>query len=360
MTFRKILLVVAALAGLLLLYLLMWPVPIAPVAWTPPETPPLSGVYEPNTRLDAVERIGQGVGHKPEAVAIDDAGRIYGGLDDGRIMRLRADGSQPEIFAQTGGRPLGMKFDRAGNLILTDALKGLLSIGPDGSLAVLSTEAQGVPFRCPNDLDIADDGTIYFTDASAKFPLSVFRYNFLEHNADGRFLAYDPARKETRVILDHLHFANGVALSPDQSFVLVDETGEYRVLRVWLAGERKGQSEIFIDNLPGFPDNITSNRKDGFWLALVTPRNHLLDRLMPRPFMRKMVLRLPEALQPAPERYGFVLKLDTSGRVVQNLQDPKGLYFAQISSALEHEGKLYLGSIGEDAIGRLPLPATSH
>src|SRR4030095_11592897 len=102
---------------------------------------------------------------------------------------------------------------------------------------------------------------------------------------------------------------------------LVAETGMYRVMRIWLTGPQAGQSEIFIDNLPGFPDGISSNGKDRFWLALVKPRDAVLDKLLPHPFLRKVVARLPKFLQPAPKRYSFVLGLDGNGRVVDNLQD---------------------------------------
>ncbi|HEY0386174.1 MAG TPA: SMP-30/gluconolactonase/LRE family protein, partial [Pyrinomonadaceae bacterium] len=277
---RKILLSFLLLLGALLLYLLLWPVPIDPEAWTPPQAPKLEGVYAVNTLLSNAERLPAGTGHKPEGVAIDREGRIYAGMEDGQVVRWRADGGGgPELFATTGGRPLGMDFDRQGNLIIADANKGLLAINPQGAVTVLSTEADGLAFRCPNDLDIAADGTIYFTDASSKFPLSVYKHDLFEHRPNGRLLAYEPETRQTRVVLDKIYFANGVAVSPDQSFVLVVETGLYRVLRVWLTGERKGKSEIFIDNLPGFPDNISSNGNDKFWLALVTPRNPLLDKM---------------------------------------------------------------------------------
>jgi sugar lactone lactonase YvrE len=340
----------------LLLYLLLWPVPISPAAWTPPPSPGLAGPYAPNNRLAEIKRLDTGTGFGPEDVALDSQGRIYGGMEDGRIVRLQADGTHPEGFANTHGRPLGMIFDRADNLIIADANKGLLSISPGGSITVLSTAAAGVPFGCTNDLDIARDGTIYFTDASSKFPLTTFTLDILEHQGNGRFLAYDPQTKTTRVILDHLCFANGVAVSPDQSFALVVETGKYRVHRVWLNGAKQGQSEIFIENLPGFPDGILSNGRDKFWLALVTPRDPVLDRLLPHPFLRKMIARLPRLIQPAPKRFAFVLGLDMNGRVVENLQDGSKECYAEIANVVERDGMLYFGSIGEAAIGRIAVP----
>jgi sugar lactone lactonase YvrE len=333
-------------------YLLVWPVPINPSAWMPPVAPELTGVYAQNSELSKIERL-RVDGFAPEDVAIDDQDRIYCGTEDGRIFRFQADGTRPEVFAVTQGWPLGLIFDHDGNLIVADAVKGLLSIDHDGRLAVLTTQADGVPFRCTNDLDVAEDGTIYFTDSSYKFSLTELKADILEHQPNGRLLAFDPRTKQTRVILRDLYFPNGVAVSPDQSFVLVCETGSYSVRRVWIRGPKAGHSEIFVDDLPGFPDGISSNGRDKFWLALVNRRDPILDTLMPYPFLRKVVMRLPNFLQPNIKRYALVLGLDTVGHVVQNLQDPSRECFAQISNVVEHKGMLYFGSIGESAIGRL-------
>lgn len=339
--------------------MLFWPVSIDPAAWTPPEAPAQTGVYESNNRLAGVERIGKGAGTGPEDVAIDSQGRIYAGMEDGRIMRFQSDGSQPEVFTDTKGRPLGLDFDTASNLIVCDAYKGLLSINPNGSILILSTEHGGIPFRLTDGVDIASDGTIYFTDASFKFTTKEYMSDLMEHRPNGRLLAYDPGTKITRLVLDKLYFANGVAVSPDQSFVLVAETGKYQVQRYWLTGPRKDSSDIFIDNLPGFPDGISSNGKDMFWLALIQgPESRKdMDSILPEPFLRKIFMRLPESAL-APKNDGFVLGVDMDGHVIQNLQDPSRSYI-QITNVKEHNGMLYLGSAAEDAIGRLPVPKTN-
>lgn len=348
-----------ALAGILLiaavLYLFLWPVPVNPSAWTPAPAPELRGQYEQNTKLKGTERLAVGEGFAPEDLALDSMGRIYAGLNDGRIVRLKNEGGSPTLLADTHGRPLGLEFDAADNLIVADAIKGLLLITPDGTVSVLATEADKVPFKCTNDLDIAADGTIYFTDASSKFPLSNYRADILEHQPNGRLLAFDPKTKTAHTIFSNLYFANGVAVSPDQTFVLVADTGSYRLWRIWLKGPQQGKSEIFIDNLPGFPDGLSSNRRDRFWVALVTPRDATLDKLSPHPFLRKVVMRLPGFLQPAPKRYSFVLGLDTNGKVVENLQDGSPECYAQIANVVERDGMLYFGSIGESAIGRFKL-----
>ena len=382
---KNILSFIVALLAALFAYLLFAPVPIAPAAWTPPAAPALTGQYEQNSRLAPVQRLSLGEGHAPEDVAIDAEGRIYAGFEDGRIVQLPQDGmqlpsgTQPRVFANTHGRPLGLVFDREGNLLVTDALKGLLSINKAGEVKLLADEADGVKFGCLNDLDVGTDGTIYFTEASNKFPMSRHVSDLLEHQPNGRLLAFDPKTGKARTLLKGIYFANGVAVSPDQSFVLVAETGKYRVLRIWLSGTKaaqgatsgsgqsdnptsgqseasnSGASEVFIDNLPGFPDGISSNGRDKFWLALVTPRQALFDRLLPHPFWRKVVYRLPKSLQPAPQRYSFVLALDAQGRISENLQNPSSDCYAQIANVIEHNGSLYFGSIGEDTVGKFEL-----
>ena len=350
---RSFLVALFALVIAAVLYLLFWPVSINPASWTPVPAPQLTDKYQQNSKLSSTERLP--VGPSPEDVAIDSQDRIYAGLDDGRIIRLRPDGTGAEVFANTHGRPLGLIFDAGQNLLVADAVKGLLSISPAGQITTLSSSADGVPLGATNDLDVARDGTIYFTDASTKFPMTRFKDDILESQPNGRLLAYDPVTKETRVILNKLCFANGVAVSPDQSFVLVVETGRYRVHRIWLSGPKKGMSEIFANNLPGFPDGISSNGKDKYWIALVTPRDAALDKLLPHPFLRKIIARLPQLLQPAPKRYGFVLSVNGEGEVVDNLQDGSKSCFAEIANVVEHNGFLYFGSIGEQAVGRFKL-----
>lgn len=352
---KKAIKVILALFVGVVAYLLLMPVPIKPGAWTPPTPPALAGQYEKNSKLAPVQRLSLGDGHGPEDLAFDSSGRIYAGFEDGRIIQLQSDGTQPRVFANTGGRPLGLAFDRQDQLIVTDAIKGLLSIDKSGQVKVLATEADGEKFGCLNDLDVATDGSIYFTEASNRFPMSQFTTDLLEHQPNGRLMVLRPQSTKPETLLRGIHFANGVAISPDQSFVLVAETGMYRILRVWLTGEKQGKSEVMIDNLPAFPDGLSSNGKDKFWVALVTPRQPMFDWMLPRPFLRKVVYRLPNFLHPKPQRYSFVIALDQTGRVVENLQNGTPDCYAQIANVIEHDGALYFGSIGETTLGKFLL-----
>ncbi|MBI2432461.1 MAG: SMP-30/gluconolactonase/LRE family protein [Candidatus Hydrogenedentes bacterium] len=346
------LLIVVLLAGA---YLLFWPVPITPEAWTPPAAPTLVGPYTANAILHELERLGESPNFAPEDIAVNAEGRAFGGYESGRIIRWNPRGMNAELQVNTGGRPLGLDFDAQGNLIIADAYKGLLSLAPDKTLTTLADSCDGLKFGFTDDVEVAPDGSIYFSDASWKFDVRHYMDDLLEHRGNGRLLRHEPTTRKTEVLLDGLYFANGVAVAPDEQYVLVVETGKYRVMRHWLSGERAGQTEVFIENLPGFPDGISRGTGGLFWLALASPRDATLDRLLPHPFLRKVIRRLPRSLQPGIQRYSFVLGLDGDGKVVHNLQDP-GAEYAPITSVQEADGFLYFGSIAEAAYGRFPRP----
>ena len=265
---------------------------------------------------------------------------------------MLADGTV-ETFADTGGRPLGLAFTAGGRLIVADARKGLLSVSPGGAITVLATEANGVPFGFTDDVDVAADGTIYFTDASSRWHSPDYELDLLETRPHGRLLAYSPERGDVRVLLDGLYFANGVAVSPAGDYLLVNETWRYRVLRYWLLGPRAGQSEVFMDNLPGFPDGISSNGRGVYWIALPSPRKADLDFLHRFPLLKQAVATLPQALRPKAVRYGFVVGIDENANVVANLHDTTGNHLREITSVQQVGDDLYFGSLSNDRIGRM-------
>jgi sugar lactone lactonase YvrE len=290
----------------------------------------------------------------PEDVAFDAQGRVYAGTAEGRIVRLQSEG-QPEDFAATQGRPLGLRFDPEGNLVVCDAYRGLLSFDPRGTRRVLATEAEGVPFHLTNNLDIAKDGTIYFSDSSTAYGLAEYNYDVLEARPHGRLLRYLPGSRETRVLVHDLYFANGVALSEDESFVLVNETWRYRITRYWLKGPRAGTTDTFADDLPGLPDNLDRSPRGTFWVALFTVRNDVLDALHPHPLAKKLMSKLLKVTSPKAAPYGLVVELDKEGRLIRSFHDTQGRRVRYVTTAREHEGRLYLGTL-DRWIGRFDLP----
>jgi sugar lactone lactonase YvrE len=351
---KKLLGLLVLLIAAVAIYLAITPSPIDPLAWQAPPAPAMTGVLEPNDTLMKAELLGRGQLHGPEDTAVDAQGRVYAGLHDGRIVRLETDGSVA-TFADTGGRPLGMDFDAAGKLVVADAYKGLLSIDPQGQIQVLTSEAEGLPFKFTDDLDIASDGTIYFSDASSRFAQPDYLLDLLEARPHGRLLSYNPGSGETRVLLKDLYFANGVALSANEDFVLVNETYRYRISRYWLKGEKAGTQDVFIDNLPGLPDNLQGDRAGTFWVALPTPRKADADFLHRHPWLKAQLAKLPRALWPQAIPYGFAIALNEQGEIVRSLHDTSGTHLRMVTSVKPVGDYLYFGSLDNDRIGRLKI-----
>ncbi|MGH8493841.1 MAG: SMP-30/gluconolactonase/LRE family protein [Moraxellaceae bacterium] len=348
----KKMIVLSLLAVLLLLLSLpFWPSPLNALAWQPAATPVMSGVLAVDDSLQKAELIARGEIHGPEDIAIDAQGRVYTGLEDGRIIRL--ENSKVGTLVNTGGRPLGLAFDAAGNLLICDSGKGLLKLSPDGKLETLLTAVNGVPLNFTDELAIARDGKIYFTDASTKYRQPDYVVDFLEGRPYGRLYVYDPATGKAELLLKDLYFANGVALSMNEDALFVAETYRYRLRKLWLSGRKAGQSEIVADNLPGMPDNISSDGKGTIWIALPSPRKPIADISARHAWMRELIFRLPRALWPKPEHYGLAVAVDENGKLLRSLHDPSGEFLNMITSVVPYEGHLYFGSLSNDRIGRL-------
>lgn len=313
----------------------------------------------PPVRLIAVP------GPGPEDVAVAPDGRVYTGLADGRLFRVAPGGAV--VVADTGGRPLGIEVDGDGELVVCDAERGLLRVHPDSgrveTLLAAGTPVGGAPLRLCNNAALATDGTVYFTDSSQRFALEHWKADLIEHSGTGRLLCRRPDGR-TEVVLTGLHFANGVALSPDESYVVVAETGAYRLTRRWLTGTRAGRVDRLVENLPGFPDNLSRGDDGLIWIAMASPRNALLDLLAPRaPALRRALWALPARLQPDPVDTVWVQAVDAEGRLVHDLQSTVP-GFSMVTGVRAHAGTVWLGSLTAHHVAAFdltpPPPGPQH
>jgi sugar lactone lactonase YvrE len=328
-------------------------------AKAPATVPPqLTGVWAPtDTRLDEPVLLPLPRGEAPEDVAVDGDGRLVAGGLDGQIWRWPAGAGagagapavEPEPMADTGGRPLGIEVDpRDGSLVVCDARRGLLRVREDGSVVLLADRAAGAPILFCNNAAVARDGTVYFTDSSSRYTLAVWKRDVLEHRANGRLLAYDPGSGRVDVVAPGLYFPNGVALTPDESAVLVAETSTHRLLRVPLSGPAAGQPSELVD-LPAYPDNMSAVGDGTYWVALPSPRLPIAERLLPHPQLRRVAALLPDRWQPQPARYSILALVDGAGGVLRTMHGPAGRY-PMLTGVRQHDGLLYLGSLTEPAV----------
>jgi len=227
-----------------------------------------------------------------------------------------------------------------------------------------------------NGLAVAKNGDIYFSDSSSDFGMEDGVYTF--------FTNPSRATGKLTVLLDKLWFANGVALSPEEDFVLVAETHGSRVMKFNLKGAKQGQLEVFAEGLPGVPDNITPDA-DGVWIALVVaadPANPMLPQAMaplahvrkflvrlllliempfkfitsvyPNPYTRNVAHRLghfssSEVIHPA---RATIVRADWTGKIVGSLHGFDKTV-KTVSHVVEFGDHLYLGSPHETYIARV-------
>jgi sugar lactone lactonase YvrE len=367
---RRTLAVVAVLLAALVAYLLLWPVPIEPRAWQAPSFAGYGGPHKRNTRLAAARPVSVAPEVGPEHIAFGPDGKLYTGVLSGAVLRMNPDGTDREVLANTGGRPLGLEFDASGQLLVADALRGLLAIAPDGSVRVLTDRVGDSPIAYADAITIARDGRVLLTDASTRFSPREFGtfdaalLDVLEQSCSGRVLEFDPAGATTRIVARGLCFPNGVALSADESALIVAETGTYRILRIARDADELDvpaalaagsvQAQVLLDNLPGFPDNVTRGAGGRYWTGFTKPRSAIVDALAGKPWLRSVTLRLPRALWPVPPIYGHVIAFDEQGRVLADLQDPAGA-LPETSGATELAGVVYVQSLHGKAFGVLDL-----
>ncbi len=138
---------------------------IVPVQFYPPEMPQMIGILAPNQELTNTKLLAKGQLVGPEDIAITTGGVVYTANEDGWIKSIQTDGTV-QNFANTQGRPLGLKFSPDSNFIVADGALGLLFISPDGSVTSLVQSGENHSFGLVDDLDVTSGGNIYFSDAT--------------------------------------------------------------------------------------------------------------------------------------------------------------------------------------------------
>ncbi|XP_066249443.1 adipocyte plasma membrane-associated protein Hemomucin [Euwallacea similis] len=361
---------------------------------------PFTGPLSLNQKLDDVEFWHKGDFVGPEAFA-DFNGELYTSLYTGDIVKLTGDHITPivkfgkpckdSLDESICGRPLGLEFSKDGLLYAADAYYGIFKVdvntGKKEQLVSPKTEIEGKFPKLFNSLTLTSNGDIYWTDSTSEFTLEDGIFSILA-DPSGRLMHYDSKTKRNHVLLDGIHFANGVALSKDEEFIIVAETMGSRLLRYYLKGPKKGTHDVFIDGLPGLPDNLKGDGKGGFFVPLVLGRDAdypaILQSILPLPWLRKTIARILGVAEYIFKKIDQYYPNDFSLRVVHHighftsipayLSSPRVTilrlnYNGEITNSAHTVNKklhaisemhvfrdmLYLGSPWNDYIARIPL-----
>ena len=323
--------------------------------------------YALNNRIGHTEYVGLGELEGPEDVVLDYDDHLYCGTRHGEIVRFFApDYKRSEVFAHTGGFPLGLAIDREGNILSCVGAMGLYLITPQGEVRQLAAETSrsytsivdDARLRDPNDLDIAPDGKIYFTDSTTRYDAHDWAIDSIEGRPTGRLLVHDPRTGKTATLLDKLLYANGVCMAHDGKSLFVAESWACRVHRYWVEGPKAGTSECVISDMPGYPDNINRASDGSYWMAWLGMRTPSFDLALRNPgFRKRMTRRLPQDEWLFPNiNTGGVVKFNERGEILDTLGDLSGTSHPMVTSMREHKGSLFVGGILNNRIGRYRLP----
>jgi sugar lactone lactonase YvrE len=205
-----------------------------------------------------------------------------------------------------------------------------------------------------NNAAIASDGTVWFSDSSTMFGIEKWKDDFVQDTRTGRLLRLTTDGR-IDVVEEGLAFANGVALSAAEDYVAVAETAARTVVRRWLTGDRRGERDLLVGDLPGYPDNIARGSDGLIWVTIASPTDPVVERLHQAPqWLRRQVTRIPERLQPKPKRTVRVQAYADDGTLVHDC-DVDTPDYHMVTGVREHEGRVWLGSLHEPAVAFLEL-----
>lgn len=388
-------------------------------SYTISPAPSWTGPLLPNDKLNLVDKLLENQLKGPESFASRDDGYLYSGLISGLIVRIDTVALTAEPVAKIGrpceeqyqeetcGRPLGITFTKTGKLLVCDAVFGLYLVDIDKKVEEENriTEkkyedlVEYTPLLSPdtlmngsqnfvfNSLAVSqDDQTVYLTVSSTNFPLSDCLWE-VSASPSGRVIQYNMVTQETKVLVSHISFANGIELDPAEEFLLFCESGRAKLHKYYLKGEKAGTHEVLIDSLPGLPDNIKINDNGNYYVGIISPRipgkPHLLELLGPHYLVRRFLvrlvslvmlpLRLLNSIIPNPVTqkfdywvgnfepvahlappYGLVIEVDgDTGEIVSSLHSTNGAV-RFISEAYVHDRWIYFGSPYNHYLARIP------
>ncbi|KAF7634794.1 Str_synth domain-containing protein [Meloidogyne graminicola] len=370
-----------------------------PVVYRLPQPPALKGPLKPNNYLRNAQLLLKGKISGPESLVVEKDGKntiIYTGTWDGKLLKIANGVVKKTLKIRPGkksyacggsyhtepkcGRPLGIRRLNEKEFIVAEAYSGLYSVDFENGVVtqIFSTEILIENKKCnfANDLDILDilngtsSFTVFLSHSSTRWDRRRFLHDFLEGKSTGRLLRIDFEtihKPQASVALEGLAFANGVQLHPDGETLLVSECSRARILRYHHSGPKKGQYSVFIKNLPGFPDNIRlSSSGQSFFVGMASVRHSeqfisFIDFLGRYPWIRWGIVQLvpqqylASLLTLFSQKYGLVLELDLTGKIIRSYHDPTGTVVQGVSQASDDGNFLYLGSFHADFIAKVPM-----
>jgi len=240
-----------------------------------PRVEPLDKRFSAKVGNAAIERIATGFRWAEGPVYFRDGGYLlWSDIPNNRIMRwLEADG-HVSVFRNPSNFSNGNTRDRQGRLITCEHdARRVTRTEPDGTITVLMDSYNGKKLNAPNDVVVASDGAVWFTDPgygilgnyeghkdTSELPPSVYRL--------------DPQTGQAKVVADSFDKPNGLAFSPDEKKLYVIDSGithggrsNMRVFDV--NGDTLANDKVFAEGFaPGFTDGVRVDVDGNVWCSM--------------------------------------------------------------------------------------------
>lgn len=199
----------------------------------------------------------------PEGIAVDEAGNVWCGGEEGEIYRIRADGLGIELVASTGGFTLGLAFDGSGNLYACDMKHAaVFRLNHSGHLERFADGSTEEKLRIPN-FPVVDEtrNCLFVSDShNMKEPgPGVWRFDLDTGRGD---LWHDRP----------MTFANGMALSPSADALYVAETFARKVTKISILPDGSaGEAEAFVEGVERLPDGLAFDVEGNLYVSCYEP-----------------------------------------------------------------------------------------
>jgi gluconolactonase len=228
----------------------------------------------------AVERVATGF-RWAEGPVYFPAGRyvLFSDIPNNRIMRLCEDDDHLSVYRRPSMNSNGNTIDREGRLITCEhSGRRVTRTELDGSIIIIADKYNGKKLNSPNDVAVASDGSIWFTDPV--YGIGGFYEGIKEAPEQEKHNVYrvDPRSGEVKVIVDDFVEPNGICFSPDEKKLYVIDTGytdgpnnpsHIRVFDVDVEGGKASNGKVFVDNLkPNITDGMRADSTGNIWCSI--------------------------------------------------------------------------------------------
>jgi gluconolactonase len=223
----------------------------------------------------AIERIATGFRWAEGPVYFRDGGYLlWSDIPNNRIMRWLEDDGHVSVFRANSNYSNGNTRDREGRLITCEHdARRVTRTEPDSTITVLIDSFQGKKLNAPNDVVVASDGAIWFTDPG----YGIFG-NYEGHKAElelpPRVYRLDPKSGQATIVADDFDKPNGLAFSADEKKLYIIDSGithggrsNMRVFDV--SGDKLTNGKVFAENFaPGFTDGVRTDIDGNVWCSM--------------------------------------------------------------------------------------------